>query len=560
MSLTAHVKNAKRYAQIVRLLWKYGSRDLVRSAGLEDVLAEEDRVLPAGADPGELVDDLEALGPTFVKLGQLLSTRADFLPLPYVQALSRLQDHVEPIAYAEVEETVERELGARMSKLYESFDEKPLASASLGQVHRAVMRDGRQVAVKVQRPGIRDRVAEDLELLADVARFLDAHADVGKRWDFSAIVDQFRETLVREMDYRLEARNLVTIGRNLDGLALVCVPRPVEGFTSGRVLTMEFVHGKKITDVSKLRRIDLDGVALAEQLFQAYLKQILVDGFFHADPHPGNVFLTDDDRIALIDLGMVARLSQRMRDQLLKLIVAVSTGAGDEAAEVAFEMSTPLPWFDRDGARRDISALVAWNEGLAVEDIQVGGIVLELTRMCGKNGLRAPPELALLGKTLLNLDKVGRTLDPEFDPNASVRRNAGAIATRRVREGASIQHFLGSIVDARDFIRAFPARANKIMDAVANNELKVTVDAIDEDRLIAGLQKIANRITVGLILASLVIGAALIMRVPATWTIGGYPGFAILLFAAAALGSGWMALHILRRDGRNAKGSAKPPD
>jgi ubiquinone biosynthesis protein len=561
MLTSLKMKKLGRYAGVAKLLLKYGRSDVVRNIDLEEVFQDDDSAegrhgaegRDAKDDPAALARELEKLGPTFVKLGQLLSTRADLLPLPYIDALSKLQDDLEPVPTQDVIDVIEADLGARISKLFTSFDREPLASASLGQVHRAVMRDGRTVAVKVQRPHVRERVAEDLEMLADLARFVDEHSEVGKRWEFASIVAQFRDSLARELDYKQEARNLETLARHLQHLDRVVVPQPIADYTSSRVLTMEYVTGRKVTEVGALRRVELAGSELCEQLFRAYLEQILVHGFFHADPHPGNVFLTDDDRLALIDLGMVAHVSPKLRDQLLKLLVAIANGMGDEAAEVAWQIGEPLIDFDREGARREIAALVAWNEGLTVRDLQVGRVVLEITRLCGEHGLRVPPDLAMLGKALLNLDRVGHVLDPDFDPNASIRRNSAEIATRRVKEGLKPETFLASIVDARDFVKALPQRLNKILDAAANNELKLNVDAIDEDRLISGLQKIANRITLGLILASLVIGAALLMRVETSFRLLGYPGLAILLFLGAAIGASWLAVHILTTDGKNAK-------
>ena len=554
MLTSLKLRKLGRYADVARLLIKYGRSDLVRSFDVEEVFQKETKEPPERpGDPEELARELEKLGPTFVKLGQLLSTRPDLLPTRYIEALAKLQDDLEPFPYEDVVRIVEEELGGRISKLFASFERVPLASASLGQVHHAVMRDGRHVAVKVQRPGIRERMSEDLEMLAELAEFVDEHSELGRRWEFAGLVAQFRESLVRELDYRQEARNLETLARHLEGLDRIVVPLPVADFTSSRVLTMDFVRGLKVTSVSPLRRVDLDGAALSEQLFRAYLEQILVHGFFHADPHPGNVFLTDDDRVALIDLGMVAHVSPHLRDQLLKLIIAISNGMGDEAAEVAWQIGEPLPDADRDGVRREIAALVAWNEGLTVKDIQVGRVVLEITRLSGAHGLRVPADLAMLGKALLNLDKVARTLHPGFDPNASVRRNAAEIASRRMKDGLTPESFLASIVDARDFLKALPQHLNKILESIANNELKITVDAIDEDRLISGMQKIANRITLGLILASLVVGAALVMRIETSFTLLGYPGLAMLLFLSAALGSAWLAVHILVSDGKNAK-------
>ena len=293
MAISLKAQHLNRYRQIAWLLIKYGRSDLVKETGLEETLAAQERVTPKEASKAsELADDLEKLGPTFVKLGQLLSTRIELLPPAYLDALTRLQDNVEPFAFDEVEKIVSSELGVRMSKAFIEFEVTPIAAASLGQVHRARLRDGRQVAVKVQRPGIREALLEDLDALDEIARFLDGHTTAGKRYQFCQILDQLRRTLLRELDYRQEATNLTTIGANLKEFDRIIVPAPILDYSTARVLTMQYVHGKKITDLHSLARMEFDGSALAEELFRAYLKQILVDGFFHADPHPGNVFLS----------------------------------------------------------------------------------------------------------------------------------------------------------------------------------------------------------------------------------------------------------------------------
>jgi len=324
VSLSLRPERLKRYKEIAGVLYKYGRSDLVSRAGLEDALAGDDMPLPEGApDPEDLPKDLERLGPAFIKLGQVLSTRADLLPPPYLQALSRLQDKVEPFPFADVEQVVEQELGVRLSKAFSAFDERPLAAASLGQVHRAALRDGRVVAVKVQRPDVRERVTADLQAMEDIAGLLDTHTAAGRQFAFVEMVHEFRRTLWQELDYRREAHNLVRIGDNLARFPRIVVPRPIDDYTATRVLTMDFIQGRKITALSPIVRLDLDGEALASELFRAYLHQIVIDGFFHADPHPGNVFLTDDGRLALLDLGMVGRLSPGRQDQLLKMLLAV---------------------------------------------------------------------------------------------------------------------------------------------------------------------------------------------------------------------------------------------
>src|SRR5574341_2591651 len=313
MALSLKPERLRRYKDVVALLIKYGRGDLVEHSTLTLVSKHQERA-QAKTEPSkaeELAQDLEGLGPSFIKLGQLLSTRGDRLPEPYLEALSRLQDQVEPFPLAEVERIVAGELGGRLSKLFSEFELEPGAAASLAQVHRAQMRDGRPVVVKVQRPNIRQQIVEDLEALQEVAEFIDAHTETGRRYEFSNLLAELRRSLLRELDFQREATNLLKLRESLGEFEQIVIPEPVEDYTTSRVLTMDYLPGKKITDVSPLRLVEIDGMALSEELFRAYLKQILVDGFFHADPHPGNVFLTDDNRIALLDLGMVGNVSSR---------------------------------------------------------------------------------------------------------------------------------------------------------------------------------------------------------------------------------------------------------
>ena len=549
MGLSLRPERLKRYKEIARILFKYGRSDLVARAGLDEALSGEPFDVPPGApNPEDLPKDLEGLGPAFIKLGQVLSTRADLLPQPYLQALGRLQDQVEPFPFAAVQEVVEQELGVRLSKAFEFVDEKPIAAASLGQVHRAALRDGRPVAVKVQRPEIRDSLTHDLQAMEDIADFLDRHTTAGRQFAFVEMVHEFRRTLFQELDYRREAHNLVRIADNLVRYPRIVVPRPVDDYTSTRVLTMGLIKGRKITALSPVVRQDLDGEALASELFRAYLHQIIIDGFFHADPHPGNVFLTDDGRIALLDLGMVSRLSPGTQDQLLKMLLAVSEGDGDRAAALALQIGQPRGDFDEAALRRDVVQLVATYRDAPLEELQVGRVMLEITRAAGVHGIRLPSELTLLGKTLLNLDEVGRTLAPNFDVNKALNDEAAELMQQRMRQGVSASNMFSTLLETKEFVERLPARVNKLLDAVVNNELKMNVEVIDEGAVIEGLQKVANRITLGLLLASLIIGAAMLMRVETRFKIFGYPGLAMVFFLVAAGGALWLAFTILTGD------------
>ncbi|HZG52421.1 MAG TPA: AarF/UbiB family protein [Pyrinomonadaceae bacterium] len=549
MAISLKPEFLKRYKDIAVLFMKYGRSDLVKSSGLAIALGDDSPEIAATApEAGELAADLERLGPTFIKLGQLLSTRADILPPPYLEALTRLQDNVEPFSFADVERIVEDDLGVRLSKAFNRFDSIPMASASLGQVHRAEMRDGREVVVKIQRPDIREQIVQDMAALEELATFLDSHTEMGKRYDFAQMLSEFRKSLLRELDYRTEAGHLTEFAENLRDFDLIIIPRPVSDFTSSRVLTMDYIHGKKITALHPIRRLEINGSRLAEQFFRAYLQQILVDGVFHADPHPGNVFLTEDERIALLDLGMVSRIMSGFQDNLLRLLLAISDGRGEEAADITIRMGTRKENFDEEEFTRDVSDIVARHTDTSMTKIDSGRVVLEIQRIAAERGFRLPPEFTMIAKALLNLDQVVYTLAPDFDPNAVIRNYASQIMQQRILKSLAPGNLMTNLLDVKDFLERLPNRVNKILDAVGNNELALKVDAIDEKKLMEGLQKVANRITVGLVIAAMIIGASLLMRVETNFKLFGYPGLAIIFFLLAAAAAVWLVVVILYYD------------
>lgn len=553
------LQHFQQYTRIAGLLWKYGRSDLVTAFNIDDALDTE--ALAAAhsgqASPRELADDLEAMGPTYIKLGQVLASRPDLLPAPYIEALARLQDDVRPFSFAEVEEIVTSELGVRISKAFSSFDETPIATASLGQVHAATLRDGRQVVVKVQRPGIRTQIADDMEVLAGIAEWMDAHTEFGRQHQLQSMVEEFRLVLNQELNYELEASNLKTMAKNLAEFKSIFIPQPIANYTTRRVLTMEYVRGRKLTAIGPLTSLEMPGGALAEELFYAYLKQVLVDGLFHADPHPGNVFFTDDQRIALLDLGMVGTTTPRMQECLLKILIAVSEGKGEEASAVLIGMSRVAEDFDETSLKKSIGHLVIRQHDQSLSDIQMGRTLLELSQSAAQAGLFVPSELTLLGKTLMQLDQVGKVLDPHFDPNAAIRRYAGDLLTQRMRKQATQGSVMNSVLELRDFLTGLPARLNKMMDVVGNPELEVKVRVVDAELVMEGLQKIANRIASGVILAALIVGAALLMHVNTRFQLFGYPGLAILCFLAAAAGGVWLLIGIFVQDQKRKRTAAR---
>jgi ubiquinone biosynthesis protein len=550
MILPIKTHNLKRYKDIAGLLIKHGRADLAQAIQVDDNLPQDDSTssVPVSGDPEQLARDLENLGPTFIKLGQLLSTRSDLLPQPYLDALARLQDKIEPFSFAEVEQIVSSELGVRLSKAFEEFDNVPLAAASLGQVHRARLRTGREVVVKVQRPNIQQTILEDLEAFREMASLIDKHTEIGRRYAFQDMLEEFRKGLLRELDYRREALNLVTLGKNLRRYERIVVPQPVDDYTTARVLTMEYIEGTKITEMSPLARIDIDNRALAEDLCRAYLDQILVDGFFHADPHPGNLLITRDGRLALLDLGMVARLDPQMQERLLKLLLAITDGRGTEAAQIVMQIGRRLDDADEPRFQREVADMVGVYQDATAERVNVGRIVMGLSRTAAENGIRPAPELTLLGRALLHLDEVARALDTDFVPTEVVRRHSDSILQRHMLKRLSPSALFSSTLELYELAQQLPGRLNTLLDNLTGNKMELRVNAFDESRLMDNLQKIANRIATGLVLAALIVGAALLMQVKTEFTLFGYPGLAMILFLLAAFCGFALVLSILLND------------
>ena len=544
-----------RYAGIAALLVKH--RGTFQAGPSAD--AELDPDGDAKTDAEALANDLESMGPTFVKLGQLLSTRADLLPPVYLEALARLQDDVAPFGFAEVEEIVEAEVGARLSKAFTSFDHEPMACASLGQVHRATLRSGRRVVVKVQRPGVRSQVVKDMEAIEELAAFVDAHTSTGDLLRFADMAEEFRSSIMHELDYRKEAENLQTMADLLADYERIVVPLPVDDYTTSTVLTMDLIEGRNLSTLGPLALTELDGRPLAEELFRAYLDQILVHGFVHADPHPGNVLLTDDGDLGLIDLGMVVHVGSSLQDSLIRLLAAVSEGMAEDAADLLVDMGERTPSFDAAGYRKRVERLVLDNRTTTVGQLQAGVVVGELTRAAAESGLRPPSEMTMVAKALLNLDEVARILDPTFDPNEAIRTHTAEVVRERLLASASPANVLHAAMDAKEFAERLPGRVNKVMDALAEGQLTLNVQGIDEAELMRGIQKLANRVTTGIVVAALIIGAAMVMRIESDTQLFGYPALAVVLFVVASLIGLWLVVTSLLHDVPLRRDRSSPP-
>ena len=556
--MTAAPTGVARTAQILRFLLKYRTADVFTGLDL-DAAAETVDDQPASGTPEEFVKDLESLGPTFVKIGQALSTRPDMVPPAYLEALERMQDNVAPVPFDEIREVVEQSLGVRLSKPFTEFDETPIGCASLAQVHRACLRDGRTVAVKVQRPGIGPQIRADLDAIGALAKRADQHTRMGRDVHFADWVQEFRRALLGELDYRMEAENLDRFGEHLADYPQLYVPSPLWDLCADKVLTMDLVEGTKVTEVSGLRRTEEPMDDLARALMRGYLDQVFVHGEIHADPHPGNLLVTDDGRLALFDLGMIAHVPPRMRERLLKLLFAAVDGRGEAVANESIAMGTRLEHFDAGRYQREVGQMVArYAAHASGRNVSEGRLMLDLVRLGTACGLRTPPELSLLGKTLLNLERVADALAPDVDVREVVEGHLDGVMRGRLRKALSPSSIATELMEVQGLLRDAPRKVSDLLSLLADNRFKVQVGGLD--KLMESLQKIANRIAAGVITASLIIGAALMMRIDTGPHLFGYPAIALVLFLIGAGLGITIVVNSLRSDRKAKPKEERGPD
>ena len=594
-------KHLSRLASTIRLFTNYGLRDFANRQGLlnlEGAALQEEPGLDGDArgKAKAFRERLVELGPAYIKLGQILSTRPDLLPRPYIEELTHLQDDVPPMKFEDVENAIEQELHARISKLFASFETEPLGSASLGQVHAAELRDGRSVVVKVQRPNLREQLSEDIEFFREAATFLTEHTSAGSRIDLIGVVQQVERALVDELDYRTEARNAASFRKDLARFPHILIPRVIDAYTTHKVLTTERIRGVKIDEIPPISRIEYEFSDLADEFAHAYLQQITDSGHFHADPHPGNVFIVlpgrenprtpaealaedrrqqvrpgatalvesenaaramataadaafDDPKLALIDFGMTAHLTTVMRDHVVRLLMAMAENNGDAAAQTLIEMGEAPEDFNRSAYIRDIAELIAKHGNQTVEDTPAGVVLYEMITIAFREGLKLPAELTLLAKALFNLDAVTRALDPNFNPSQSIREYTNEIANKRAQRDLSPRRLFQMAAETSDFVRALPHRLDVITQKLVANDFAVRVETPQLGSLLLGLEKVANRIFTGLVLGGLLVASGLLMQYQ--------PRLAMIGFIIAAALGLWMVFAILVQDRRSRRRKGK---
>jgi predicted unusual protein kinase regulating ubiquinone biosynthesis (AarF/ABC1/UbiB family) len=554
-------RNLGAYTDLLLLFTRYGRKDFRLSLTTDDLMLPE-------AEAGEIEPDVRAraeafaaklktMGPTYVKFGQLLSTRPDIVPQEYIEALESLQDSLDPFSFADVERIIEEDLGVRISKAFEHFEAVPIAAASLGQVHRARLKHAgsdpdsiRDVVVKVQRPDVSEQVHRDLDVFTEIATELEKHTEIGQKLNLVAAIEQARMVMFSELNYLQEARNTETLRRNLAAFPQLYVPTVVHDFTSPRVLTTELVRGRKVSKLTPLALIEGDYAELAEVLTQAYLKQICVDGIWHSDPHPGNVFIREnpDDgsgapQIVLLDFGMVSRISNEFQDEVIKLLLAISSNRGAEVADTCVRLCEVQERFDAAKFTREISTLVAAVHGASAKDINTGQLIFTVIGVANNNDLKAPAELTMLAKTLLHLDAITKKLDPDYDPQRVIRDYAEDLIAQKLKQKFHPRNFYPAMLDLNQLALDLPRRAREIVDLTAGGKLTVGVKLSQAEELLSGIHKVANRITIGIVIAALLISSSLMIRV--------YPDLALIGYILASIVAFYLIISTIVRDRRD---------
>src|SRR6266487_3246680 len=508
-------RHPERYFEIFRILRKYNLHHVAAEFGLKHRHEEE--------EDGHLLDDhdehedhaaglasaLEELGPCYIKLGQLLSTRPDVLPADYIQALSRLQDTVTPVPFEKITSIVESDLGAPLSELFKAFDCEPLATASMAQVHRAVLLDGTEVAVKVQRPGVRQQIEIDLEVMHEVTRFATRYTAFGARYGLQQIVRELEHSLTQELDLRLEADSTRLIGHQIAEFQSLTTPKLYSDYTSRRVLTLSFVHGRHLTGISRAELDTLNARAIATELLSAYLKQIVIDGAFHCDPHPGNIFLCDEGRLALMDFGMVGRFDSGQKDSIILLLLAFSERQGERVADTYLDMIEIPKDVNRRAFTQDVCALVSRYHDMSGGRMAIGTALLDLTRIAQSHNTPVPSAMTLLGKTMLNLDGTIRVLSPELDPVQLIREYMIKVMEKRVKGQLSPGRVFAWVLDMKHLFENGPRHTDIILDKIANDQLTIRLEVEHFDQAVKSINRAANRLSLSIIAASFIIGGKL---------------------------------------------------
>lgn len=553
--LNRNIRAIRRYRNVLGILIKYGFGHVVEQLNISYYLELGRRIVTLGTAPkeiGRLTQPvrlrlaMEELGPTFIKLGQILSTRPDVLPREYIEEFRKLQDTVPSLPVEEIVVQVERELGYPVGEIFAEFSPTPLAAASIAQVHRGRLNTGEEVVIKVRRPGISQLVATDLDILLGLAYLIEHHIPAAGIYDPIALVKEFRRTINREMDFAREGRTIDRFAANFAGDEKVHVPKVFWDQTGETVLTMEFIHGIKISDFDRLVTAGHDLQAVARNGADAILKQVLVHGFFHGDPHPGNIYILPGDRICFLDYGMFGRLTEELKYQLIDLIVAILQRDVDRVLKHLLFSSDLTEEIPVHQVKRDLSEFIDEYYGVPLEDIHAGRLLSEFIEILTNYRIRFPSDLMLLAKTLITIEGIGRQLDPQFNMIAHMQPFIENLVRERLSPTNLGRDFLRIAQSYGALVKNLPGDLKELINRVNRNKFKIDLEHRGLDRLINDIDKSSNRLSFSLLIASLIVGSSLIMLTNKGPMLFGFPVLGFLGYLIAGFLGLWLAIAILR--------------
>jgi ubiquinone biosynthesis protein len=554
VELSVHKNShAGRYRQITQVLAKQGLGYLINVLGLARFLPFHQSLLglPSRTEPYTRPEHvrmaLEELGATYIKLGQILSTRADLLPPEYQSELIKLQDHAPLVPSASIQAVIEQELKASIHEVYAAFDTEPLAAASIGQAHAAVLHDGTEVVIKVRRPGVVEQIEEDLDILENLATAAATHWEFADRYDVVGLMEEFSRTLRTELNYIQEAQHAEQFAKNFRNDDKVHIPKIFWQATTSRVLTMERIRGLKITDRTGLEAQNIDCPVLAEGATGVVLKMIFEDGFYHADPHPGNFFIEKGGRIGIIDFGMVGTVDEPTKEQLVSLLFAITAKDSGRLVDILLEFGTTGNSVNKDKLGRDLNHLLSRYYGQSLGELSLSSLLNEIFLIIRTHNLHLPPNLVLLIKTLAMSEGIGAQLDPTFHITAVLAPYAQRLLLKQYAPSVWVKKVKQASLDFARFGVEMPQQLSRLILDIERGGLEVGMRPQGFEPIIRRLERLVNRLVFGVIAAAFIVGLAILLSVyhPPGWERWASLFFAFGFFVAATLGL-YLAWSILR--------------
>lgn len=556
--LTRTYRSARRLQQIINVLLKHGFGRVIDQIHLGRYIPFRKRLRAFGQWPtlkGPTVPErlriaFGELGPSFIKLAQILSSRPDLITAQFANEFKKLQDEVPPFPVNEARLIIEEELKKPLNEVFREFEDSPVAAASIAQVHRAKLTDGSEVIVKVQRPGIREQIETDVNILVTVARLLERHVPESRFFNPVGIVEEFSRTVTKEMDFMGEARNCARFRMNFEDYPDVYIPRIYPEYITEKVLVMERVEGVRIDDIEGMVAMGIDRKALVGISVAAYFKMVLEDGFFHADPHPGNLLVQPDGKLAFVDFGIVGRVTQEMMETMANTFLALINKDFDRLIDLYIELGYISVEVDLDKFRREFkSDLLYFLEplyGMTLKEVNFARYLDVITHIALKHRMRIPSDLLLINKAMLILENIGRELDPGFDFVAAAEPYASRIVKEKYNPSKIYERTVRNIMEVGDFLVLFPKQVKRIVQKILRDDIHIKLSHTGLDRLINDMDRSSNRITFGLIISAILVSSAIMHSTGVGPTIFGLSVLGIISFGMAFLMGIWLIISIIR--------------